>query len=177
MPTATPVARAGSVLAAAALIGGLVSCAPEPLKIVAPTMAPDQSISEACAISGAEVDRITVETEQALRERLEQAGNDIAAGRLPTVEPFTSSIDDAIAEVEQQVSNTEVLAALEQLRGALQGFGELEQPESLLGAAGYLSSLTAQITEFANAGARLQQLCVSEDPGAASPEASPAPTE
>lgn len=166
MPTASLAARVGGLLTAAALATGITACAAEPpLGITAPTMAPDQSIAEACAISGEEVDRITREAESQIRQGIEQAGSDLASGKTPSFEFLSESIDQTVAEVEQQITNSEVLAALGEVRTALQGFGEIAPPDSLLGAPGYIASLGGQLSELSTAGRELQQLCTEEGAG------------
>lgn len=148
-------------MAVAALLGGLTACTAEPaLQRVAPTMAPDQSVSEACAISGDEVDRITRETEEQIRQGVEQAGADLAAGRVPSFDFLATPVDEALAEVSAQISNLEVLDAIENVRTELRGFSEIERPESLLSTPGYVAALGAQLNELAQAGRTLQSLCV-----------------
>ena len=159
--TRTFAARTGGLVAVVALLSGLTACAAEPsLKLVAPTMAPDQSVSEACAISGEEVDRITHETEEQIRQGVEQAGADLAAGRIPSFEFLAPPADEALAEVSEQISNLEVLDAIENVRVELQDFGEIERPESLLTTPGYIAALGSQLNDLAQAGKTLQGLCV-----------------
>lgn len=161
MSVSTLSSRSAGLLAATALIGGLTACATEvPLEIASPTMAPEQSVDEACAISGEDIDRITRETEEQLRAGIDQAGADLAAGRIPSFEFLAGPIDEAVAEVEAQISNAEVVEAIGRLRAALQGFGEIERPESLLSTPGYVAALGAQLNEVVNAGSELQSLCI-----------------
>ena len=154
-------ARTGGLVTVAALLGGLTACAAAPaLELAAPTMAPDQSVSEACAISGDEIARITRDTEAQLREGIEQAGADLAAGRIPTFEFLAPPVDEALADVSEQISNLEVLDAIAQLRNELSGFSEIERPESLLSTPGYVAQLGTQLNELVQAGKTLQTLCV-----------------
>lgn len=163
MPSTTFAARAGALITVAALTSSLVACGAEPdLKFVAPTMAPQQSIAEACFISGEEVDRLTLETQQKIQQSLEQAGAAIANGQLPSVDALSGTLVDTLTEVESQISNSEVLAAVTRVREAAQGFQQIDQPDSPLGVPGYLASLGTQLKEIAEAGKSLQSLCTNE---------------
>lgn len=166
MHTASLATRVGGLLTAIVLTGAVTACAAElPLGITAPTMAPDQSVSEACAISGEEVDRITREAESQIRQGIEQASSDLASGKTPSFEFLSESIDQTVAEVEQQITNSEVLASLGEMRTVLQGFGEIAPPDSLLDAPGYIASLGGQLSKLSTVGRDLQRLCAEEGSG------------
>ena len=153
-------ARTGGLIAVATLASSLMACASEPeLKFVAPTMAPEQTLIEACAISGAEVDRLAREAEKQISEGLAQAGAELSNGEIPSVEALSGSLDDTLAEVEGQITNSEVLASVTQVREAMQGFQDIAKPESALGVPGYIASLGSQLNELANAGKQLQTIC------------------
>lgn len=160
MPITKPALRVSATLGVAVLAASLCGCAARAVpEFSPPTMAPEQSLSEACGISGEAVDRLTLEVEQQIHDGLAQAGRDITAGLLPNFDFLAEAADTTLTEVEQQISNTEVLDALGEVRQALQGFGEIKKPESLLGAAGYLGALNAQLGELMESGKRLQHLC------------------
>ncbi len=166
MPLPISASRTAGLLAVAVALSTLTACASEPEpRFIAPTMAPDQSVAEACAVSGAEIDRITRQTEEQLRAGIEQAGADLAAGRVPSFEFLATPIDDAVAQVERQITNSEVLDAINEVREALQGFGDIERPDTLLGTPGYVGALTSQLNKLAQAGSRLQSICVVEGQG------------
>src|SRR5690606_29240709 len=113
MPSLTFTLRAGGLIAAAILASSLMACAAEPeIKFVSPTMAPEQSLIEAGAISGEEVDRLTHEAEQQIRGSWEQAGAELASGQIPSVDALTGTLNDTLAEVEGQISNAEVLESI-----------------------------------------------------------------
>lgn len=160
MPSSSFVVRAGALIAAAAIVSSLMACSAEPeLKFVSPTMAPVQTIVEACAITGEEVDRLTLETEQRFRDALDQARADIAAGQMPSTDALSGTLGETLTEIEKQISNAEVLTAITQLREAAQGFRDIAQPESALAVPGYLGSLGSQLNELAQAGKQLKTLC------------------
>lgn len=152
--------RAGGVLAVAALASSLTACAAEPaLKFVAPTMAPEQSLVDACSVSGVELERLTAETEQQIRQGIEEAGAQLTNGELPSIDILSGPLNDALAEIEAQVSNSEILAAVGEVRVAMQGFQYIEKPESAIGVPGYLAALGSQASELARASSELQSLC------------------
>lgn len=160
MPSSTFAARTGALLTVAALAGMLTACAAEPaLTFTAPTMAPEQSLVDACSVSGTEVERLTQQTEQQVRQGVEEAGAKIANGELPSIEVLTGPLEEALAQIESQVSNSEVLAAVGEVRAAMQGFQDIKTPDSALGVPGYLAELGTQVNELAQAGKRLQTLC------------------
>ncbi len=160
MPSSTFAVRAGGLIAAVSLASSLMACSAEPeLKFVSPTMAPAQTLSEACAISGEEVDRLTLEAEKQMRGALEQAGADLANGQIPSIDALSGSLDDTLPEVEGQISNSEVLASVAQVREAMRGFQDIAKPETAIGVPGYIASLGSQLNELAKAGKQLQALC------------------
>ncbi|NLA66233.1 MAG: hypothetical protein GX862_10035 [Leucobacter sp.] len=158
----SPALRTGGLLAAsAALAFGLSSCASTAVSLdyVPPTMAPEQSIDEACKIAGDEVDRITLEVEAQIKSGIDEARVQLAAGRLPSLDFFSGTVDDALAEVHEQVENAEVAQAVSDIRASLQAFGEIDTPDSPLAVAGYLSDLTTELNNLVSAGKDLQELC------------------
>ena len=160
MPSSTFAARTSSLLAVAALAGTLTACAAEPaLTFTAPTMAPEQSLIDACSVSGAQVEQLTQETEQQIRKGIEDATAQLASGQMPSVEVLTGPLEGALAEIEAQVTNSEVLAAVGEVRAAMQGFQDITPPESAIGVPGYLAELGAQVNELAQASKQLQTLC------------------
>lgn len=160
MPSSTFAVRAGGILAVAALASSLAACAAEPeLGFTSPTMAPEQSLIEACAISGDEVDRLTADAQQQISSEMELAASELASGNLPSLDALSGTLDDTLAEIEGQLSNSEVLAAVGNVRTAMQGFADIQQPESALGLPAYLASLGSQLSDLAQAGKQLQALC------------------
>ncbi len=160
MPNSFFAARVGGILMVSVLACSVTACAAEPeLHFTSPTMAPEQTILEACAISGDEINRLTAEAEQQIRAGIEQAGADLASGQLPKIDVFSDTFDSTLAEIEAQISNAEVVAAIDNVRAAAQGFGEIQAPDSMLGAPGYITSLVKQSGELAQAGKDLQALC------------------
>lgn len=168
MSFSTSVYRTAACIVVVGALGGLASCAAEPaLRIISPTMAPDQTIAEACELSGEEVDQVTVETEQQIKEGLSQAAADLASGQAPSFDFLSESVAGTVADLQQGVTNPELQASLDEVRAALEGFSEIPQPDSALAVPGYLSSLNEQLDALVQAGDALKQLCVVEDPAAA----------
>ena len=90
MPFSTSVYRTAACVVVVGALGGLASCAAEPtLRIISPTMAPDQTIAEACELSGEEIDQVTVKTEQQIKEGLSQAA---AAKLMGVTQPRISDL-------------------------------------------------------------------------------------
>lgn len=150
--------RSCGLLAAAVLAVSLAACAPEPEPgpvSPPPTMAPEQSVDEACSLSRAEVDAMVEEAKTAL----EEAGQTLAAGEMPDLSTLSDTLGGALDRAGEGVINPEVLAALENVRAEIAGFGEIEAPGSLLEVPGYLGSLGTQLAELQTAGKELQQLC------------------
>ncbi len=146
-----------ALVALVAVVTSLTACgAAGPAAITnPPTMAPDQSVAEACSLSRAEVDSVT----QEVKDRLDQAGKDIAAGKTPDLSGIFESIGGTLDQASAKVTNPDVLAALDGLHAELNGIGEIQVPESLLDAPGYLSEITSQFGKVQSAGEELQQLC------------------
>lgn len=160
MPSSIFAVRAGGLLAVAALAGMLTACAAEPaLTFTAPTMAPEQSLIDACSVSGAQVDQLTAETEQQIRQGIEDAASKLASGEMPSVEVFTGPLEGALSEIEAQVTNSEVLAAVGAVREAMRGFQDITPPDSALGVPGYLADLGSQVNALTEASKQLQTLC------------------
>lgn len=146
---------------AAVLLGGLTACAAETsYQFAEPTMAPEQSVSDACGISRAEIERIVQEAESQLLSELEQASSAVAAGEIPDLgtSGFTV-LDDALAALEQQLGSEEVLAGVAEMRSALQGFETLNTPSSLIEAPAFLVTFSGQVNDVVEAGRKLQALC------------------
>lgn len=160
--TSSPLRRAGlGVGAAAAMVFALSGCATETaaLDYTPPTMAPVQSIDEACEVAGEEVNRLTREAETQLKQGIDRALADLAARQMPSFDILSGSIDDAIAEVQEEVDNPEVSSALQDVRSSLQAFGEQSAPDSLLAVPGYITSLTSQTQDLVTAATNLNALC------------------
>jgi hypothetical protein len=156
------VRRGGLVLGTAALLGTLAACAsPVASKYIPPTMAPQQSVDEACGIAGAEVDRVTTETEQQVRASLEAAAADLTAGKMPSLNSFSVSVsvDDTLADIEAQVINPEVLTTIVGVRASLAGFSSVAGPDTLLGVPEYLTSMATQVNQLVGASNDLRKLC------------------
>ena len=160
MPSSNFAMRTGGLLATALLAGMLTACAAEPpLTFTAPTMAPEQSLIEACSVSGAQVEQLTAETEQQVRQGIEDAAAKLAGGEMPSIEVLTGPLEQALSEIESQVTNSEVLAAVGSVRDAMQGFQDITAPESAFGMPGYLAELGAQVNALTEASKQLQTLC------------------
>jgi len=151
--------RSGEAIAlAAALTAGLGACAQEqaPLPPASrPTMAPEQTTGEACAASTAEVDSLVSELQQSIG----RAGEAVASGETPDFGGLVDRFQNSLGRLAAEVSNTEVLAALDELRSELDGFDGIAPPDSILGMPDYLGSLGGQLGELQEAGRRLQTLC------------------
>jgi len=149
---------AGGALAGAALLASLTGCAPEPVAEPAsppPTMAPEQSVAEACGVSSDEIDAIVSD----VRQQIEDASSVALSGEVPDLGGIGASVGDSLSRVSEGVINPEVSAALDEVRAELDGFGEIQMPESLLEAPAYIADLTAQLSDLQAAGKKLQQLC------------------
>ena len=99
------------------------------------------------------------EVQQQILSGVEQAGADLASGNLPSIDVLSGPLEGALTEIEAQVSNSEVLAAVTGMREAAQGFQDIVKPESALGVPGYIASLSAQANELTEASKQLQSLC------------------
>lgn len=172
--TSSRLRQAGSGVGVALLLaGGLTGCAGQSISLdyTPPTMAPLQSIDEACQLTGDEVNRLTIDAEQKIKQGIDQAASDIAAGKMPSLDFSFSTVDEALAEVQAEVDNPEVASALLDLRASLQGIGEIGAPESALAVPGYIATLTSQMQSLVSAGTELQNLCgITTETGAAGPD-------
>lgn len=152
-------ARSGEAIAlAAVLTAGLGACAQEPAQLPPanrPTMAPEQTAGEACAVSKTEVDALVSD----LQQRIRSAGESVASGEMPDFDGIVAQLQDSLGRISAEVSNPEVLDALESVRSELGGFDGIAPPDSIVGMPGYLGSLGAQLSELQDAGRRLQSLC------------------
>lgn len=150
---------------ALALVAALTSCAsPAPAPADGEGSAPaessanassSQSVAAACDISDGKIQELT---DRASAE-IAAAGEGIAAGEIPDLSALGDTLSGSLDEVRAGVENSEVSAAIAQVRDELQGFGGIEQPSSLLGAPGYIASLASQLDRLNSAGAELQALC------------------
>jgi len=148
----------GTLIVAMGLSAGLASCAaasaPAPVTNP-PTMAPEQSVSEACAVSRAEVDAITKD----VKDRIDQASKAVAAGETPDFTGVFEAVSGALDRVSESVTNPEVLAALQRVQAEVLKLGEAKAPGSLLETPKYLSQVTGQLAKVQSAGESLQRLC------------------
>jgi len=147
-----------SVVLGSAIAIGLTACASAELPLdpsTRPTMAPEQSSAEACAVSQAKVDALVAE----VRKQLATAGKTVAAGKTPDLSALVGSLDGSMATIIDEVSNTEVLSALTRMRAEFDGLGEISPPDSILGMPGYLAELGTQFGKVTEAGSELQELC------------------
>jgi len=164
MVTFRLVRRGALILAAIMITGAASACASTPaLEFVSPTMAPEQTRAEACALSKETVDRITVETEDQIKQGIDLAGADIAAGKMPSLDFLSFSIKDSLTEIESEISNPEVLEAIKSVREDLQGFSDINVPTSLIQAPAYLGSLGTQLGQLIAHGEDLRKLCDAND--------------
>lgn len=148
-------------LTVVAAVSALTACSFTPAPAVVsnpPTMAPEQSVSEACAISRAEVDATT----QEVKDRIDQAGKDIAAGKAPDLGGIADTVGGALDRVAEGVTNPEVLEALDRVRSEISELGEIEAPDSLMDAPNYLGELTSHLSDLQAAGTALQELCTED---------------
>ena len=160
MPSSTFAVRTSGLLAVAVLAGMLTACAAEPaLTFTAPTMAPEQSLIDACSVSGAQVEQLTDETRQQIQLGIEDAAAKLANGETPSFDVLTGPLEGALSEIEAQVTNSEVLAAVGAVRDAMQGFKDITPPDSALGVPGYLADLGSQLNTLTEASKQLQTLC------------------
>lgn len=154
--------RAVSLGFAVLAVAGLAGCAApvaEAAPVKAPTMAPEQSIGEACNLAQTVVDQLVLDTESRVREGLEEAGNQMLQGRMPSFDFLAPTLDGTLDSLQTSVTNAEVSAALGRIGDGLTGFGGIEQPGSILSVPAYLTSLHAQLGALSDAGAELRTLC------------------
>lgn len=152
------------VALAVPLLGSLSACAAELPSTAfapapAPTMAPEQSVGEACALSGAEVDRIVAQAEHDIATGLEDAAAALVQGQTPSFAFLALSVDESLDSVRRGITNGEVAAALGRLSDGFSGFGAIAQPESVLGVPGFLGDVKAQLLTLTEASDALQKLC------------------
>lgn len=93
------------------------------------------------------------------QSEFEKAQESVLSGEFPDLQAFADVVSRHIETATSDVSNSEVLALLDEARTALTGLGEIETPESLLGAPSYASEVAAQLDKLQTAGAELQTLC------------------
>lgn len=158
------VARLALAVAAVSLVVSVSACAAEPSEPTAapykaPTMAPEQSVSEACGLSRDDVDRLVVQTEETVKAGLEEAGQELLRGEMPSFVFLTQSLDGALQLSQESVTNPEVSAALGRITDSFTGFGAIEQPGSILGVPAYLAALNGQLAALTAAGQDLRTLC------------------
>lgn len=149
-------AGAGVVIAASSTL--LTACAltsAPPVVANPPTMAPEQSVSDACAISRAEVDAVTKE----VKDRVDRLGQDVTAGKTPDLDGIVDTVGSALERISDGVTNPEVLAALDDVRVEIDGLGAIDPPESLVDAPTYIGTLTSQLAKVQAAGTALKELC------------------
>lgn len=152
--------RTGGVLTivTTALLG-VTACAPQSAAELdpnnRPTMAPEQTTSDACAQSKAAVDTLV----EQMQQQLSDAGQELASGKIPNMDGFVQQLQDSAQRLGDNVNQPEVLDALEAVRAEVDGFAEITAPESLLGVPGYLNSLGDQLSQLQASGRDLQELC------------------
>lgn len=143
---------------------GLSACATEqPVAAVdqlqQPTMAPEQSISEACIISNTAVDDLVVRAESQITDGLANAKADALQNTWPSFDFLHLDAGEALTTVRETVINPKVSAAIDRVFVQLDGFSAIEQPETPLGVPAYLTSLATQVSQLSKAGTDLAQLC------------------
>lgn len=152
---------APSALIALGLMAALASCASAPTsgEGSTPTEPPSetstQSVAEACDISGGAISDLT----DRARAEIAEAGSGVAAGEIPDLSALGDTLSGSLDEVRAGVENSEVSAALAEIRTSLEGFGDIAQPDSLFGAPAYLGELRSQLERLNAASGELQALC------------------
>lgn len=144
---------------------GLSACSVAPTEaspVKPPTMAPEQSLGEACGVSQAAVDELVADAESQLRAGLETAGQEFLRGRMPDFAFLGVTLDSSFMSLHDQITNAEVSAALGRVADAISGVGELEQPSSLLSVPAYLAGLKTQLGLLTQASNDLHELCGSQ---------------
>lgn len=150
--------RASGALIAATLASGLVACAAETVRLAPesmPTMAPEQSADDACSATKAGIEALVDDA----RAQLKAAGSTVAAGEMPDLSGLAEQLHSSIDTIADGVSNAEVLAALDGIRTEVDGFAEIDPPESIVGMPGYLAELGGQAGELKLAAEALRSLC------------------
>lgn len=151
--------RSGELLTVAlVLLLGCTACAAEPAQIDPgnrPTLAPEQTTGEACAASKAEVDSLI----SGMKHQVAQASKDVTAGKMPDLASIVAQLQASAEALTENVSNPEVLSALESVRTEVDRFAAITAPDTLLGMPGYLSSIGTQLGKLQDAGKQLTSLC------------------
>lgn len=164
MVMGTNVVRIAFAITAMSLVASVSACAAEPTEqsaapYKAPTMAPEQSVSEACGLTRDDVDRLVVTTEEAVRAGLEEAGQELLRGEMPSFGFLTQSLSGSFDLSQSGITNPEVTAALGRVTDGLTGFQDIEHPGSILGVPAYLAALNGQLSALSDAGQDLRALC------------------
>lgn len=147
-----------ALAAATALLSGLTACAPETVGLDPenrPTLAPEQSPGEACAVSKTAVDDLVSQVQR----QIDAAGASVASGKLPDFSSSVEKLRHSIAAITDGVSNPEVLAALDEVRTQIDGFSDIAAPGSVIEVPQYLTRLGTQLKAVQDAAKRMQLLC------------------
>ena len=115
----------------------------------------EQTVSEACMLGKSHVDAALAEAQS----EFEKAQESVLSGEFPDLQSFADVVSRNIETATSDVSNSEVLALLDEARTALTGLGEIQTPDSLLGAPSYAGKVATQLEKLQAAGAELQTLC------------------
>lgn len=148
------IAGATLVVSLLALTGCAAEGAPQ-ASTPPPTLAPEQSISEACGVSLGELESIMTE----MGSDIEQAISAAAGGQLPNLNELFDPIRGSLARVSGEITNAELRAAIDAIRAEIDGFSQIEAPDSLIDTARYIGDLSAQAASLHAAGTELRQLC------------------
>lgn len=165
MPVET-LRRAGVAALAAVALVTLSGCAgvasTSPLEAATPsapsdggTTGSEQSVAEGCSLG---TERVTAILDEA-RVALDDAQSSVLAGELPDLSALVTTLEGGLTGLSHDVTNSEVAGALDDVRVAVAGFGDITAPDTLFGAPGYLSDLTGQLQQVQDAGKAFQQLC------------------
>lgn len=148
--------RASWIGVGAALVIGLSGCSADSAELsgVGEASSP-QSVAAACGIGTDQVDALLDE----VADRLVDARDEVAAGNIPDVAELSAGLTDRFDGLADSVTNSEVAAAIEDLRASVRGFDDIEAPDSILGAPAYLASLASQVRAVNDAGTALSELC------------------
>lgn len=155
--------RIAAAMAALTVVASLVACAPEPGAAEAeaklPTMAPEQTVAEACTASGAQLTKLLTDAESSITAGLTKAGQEVLQGKVPSFDFLPQSLGDTLDQVQQQVTNTEVSNAIGDAVDAITQLRSTQLPTSLTEVAPTISSLKSGLSQLTEAGSTLQQLC------------------
>jgi|LSQX01.2.fsa_nt_gb hypothetical protein len=152
--------RSSLAIAAVALTGALMACAPSSGSTPLPQQtAPVQSLEDACQIASSEVDRVVTETEAELRASTDQALTDLRNGTVPSFSLPSVSVDGTLETIEDQITNPRVLERVTAVRDQLAALGEMPTPDTLLGVTTYVTDLVRQISVIVDSGNALRELC------------------